>query len=65
MSATKSGGTASRKRAKDSAMAAAMAKDGVKRSTMRDPITRALVGIDSFYHRIGRMGGGDKSRIKG
>ena len=62
MSAHKTGGTASRKRAKDSKMASDMARAGVKRSTMRDPITHNLIGIESFYSRIGRMGGG---RIKG
>ena len=48
MGAKKSGGTAGRKRAKDSAMAAQLAKDGVKRTTYRDPITNKIVPIGTY-----------------
>lgn len=45
MGAKKTGGTAGRRRQKDSAAAAQMAKDGVVRRTYRDPITNKLVPI--------------------
>jgi hypothetical protein len=48
MGAKKTGGTASRKRNKDSAMAAQMAKDGVRRTTYRDPITYKIVPIGRY-----------------
>jgi hypothetical protein len=48
MSAKKSGGSAGRQRAKDSAAAAQMAKDGVKRTTYRDPITNKIVPIGRY-----------------
>lgn len=47
MGAKKTGGTASRRRAADSARAAQMAKDGVRRTTYRDPITNLIVPIGS------------------
>ena len=43
MSAKKTGGGSKNKRARDMANAARMAKDGVKRTTFRDPITYAIV----------------------
>lgn len=45
MGAKKTGGTGGRRRAKDQAMAAQLAKDGVQRSTYRDPITNKIVPI--------------------
>jgi len=57
MSAKKTGGTAGRRRAKDSAMAAALAKDGVKRNTFRDPITYKMVSIGTYPGGKGKMQG--------
>lgn len=48
MSAKKTGGTAGRNRAKNSAMAAALAKQGVKRTTFRDPITYGIVSVGTY-----------------
>lgn len=48
MGAKKSGGTAGRRRARDSAAAAQLAKDGVKRTTYRDPITNKIVSIGTY-----------------
>lgn len=45
MAAKKNGGTAARNKAKNIAMAAQLAKDGVKRTTYRDPITYKIVPI--------------------
>lgn len=57
MSAKKTGGTAGRRRAKDSAMAAAMKAEGVTRSTCRCPTCHALVSLNSLYAHIGKCGG--------
>jgi hypothetical protein len=43
MSAKKTGGSAGRQRAADSARASFMAAQGVKRTTFRDPITNQIV----------------------
>ena len=48
MGAKKTGGTAGRRRAKDSAAAAQLAKDGVKRHTYRDPITYKIIPIGAY-----------------
>lgn len=48
MGAKKTGGTAGRRRAADSAAAAFMAKMGVKRTTYRDPITYQMRPIGSY-----------------
>lgn len=48
MSAKKTGGTAGRNRAKNSAMAAMLAKQGVKRTTFRDPITNNIVACGTI-----------------
>lgn len=45
MAAKKGGGTAARMRNKNQEMAARMAKEGVKRTTYRDPITYKIVPI--------------------
>lgn len=45
MGAKKSGGTASRQKAKNAKMAADMARAGVQRTTYRDPITNRIVPI--------------------
>jgi hypothetical protein len=45
MGAKKTGGSAGRLRNKNQEMAARMAKEGVKRTTYRDPITNKLVPI--------------------
>lgn len=58
MSAHKSGGGAGRNRAKNQAMAAQMAKDGVKRTSMRCPITHKIVGLGMVWR-------GEGKRIKG
>lgn len=47
MSAKKTGGTVGRTKAKNQAMAARMVKEGVKRTTYRDPITNRIVAIGS------------------
>jgi len=52
MSAFKSGGTASRLRAKNSAMAAAMKAAGVARHVFRCPICHNLVSLAHGYHHI-------------
>lgn len=52
MSAKKTGGTAGRNRAKNQAMAAQMAKDGVKRTTYRDPITNKMIPIGSVPGKV-------------
>ncbi len=52
MAAKKTGGTAGRRRAKDSAAAAQMAKDGVKRTTYRDPITNKIVPIGRYPGKV-------------
>lgn len=46
MSAKKTGGTAGRRRAKDSAMAAELARLGVKRTTCNCPVCHKLVSMD-------------------
>lgn len=51
MSARKSGGTAGRRRAADSAMAAQLAKDGVKRTTFRCPITYKMLPVGAYPGR--------------
>ena len=51
MSARKSGGTAGRRRAADSAMAAQLAKDGVKRTTFRCPITYKMLPFGAYPGR--------------
>lgn len=57
MSAKKSGGTAARRRAADSAMAAVLAKRGVKRTTFRDPITNSIVSCGTYPGTKGKMKG--------
>lgn len=52
MSAKKTGGTAGRNRQKNSAMAAQMAKDGVTRTTYRDPITNKMVPIGTVPGKV-------------
>ena len=54
MAAKRSGGTAGRQRTKNQAMAAAMAAQGVKRSTAKCPMCHALVAIGSLYGHIGK-----------
>lgn len=56
MSAKKSGGTAARKRAKDSEMAAMMKAKGIKRSTMKCPMCHKQVGIESLFKHLGSGG---------
>lgn len=48
MAAKKTGGTAGRRRAADSARAAYMAAHGVKRTTFRDPITNNIVACGTY-----------------
>lgn len=48
MAAKKGGGNAGRQRQKDSEMAARMAREGVKRTTYRDPITYKIVPIGRY-----------------
>lgn len=45
MSAKKTGGGAGRQRAKNQAMAASMAAQGIKRTSCRCPICHKLVGL--------------------
>ena len=47
--------TAANTKAKNQAMAAQMAKDGVKRTTMRDPITTRMVSIAAFPYMVGKL----------
>jgi hypothetical protein len=51
MAAKKTGGTAGRRRAADSAMAAELARRGVKRTSFRDPITNKLVPMGTYPGR--------------
>ena len=46
MSAKKTGGSAGRQRQKDSAMAADMAKRGIKRNTCKCPVCYKTVGVE-------------------
>lgn len=52
MSAKKTGGTAGRQRAKNQAMAAAMAAQGIKRNTCRCPVCHHLVSLGSIQAHI-------------
>jgi hypothetical protein len=52
MAAKKTGGTGTRTKAKNQAMAAAMKIQGVKRSICRCPICHGLVGIERIYAHI-------------
>lgn len=54
MAAKKSGGTAARQREKNSAMAAMMKAQGIKRTTTRCPVCHKLIGIDGLYHHVGK-----------
>ena len=56
MAAKKTGGTGARKRAKDSAMAAAMKAAGIERGVCRCPVCHALVGLGGLYSHLGRCG---------
>ena len=57
MSAKKTGGTAGRQRAADSARAAWMAAKGIKRTMMRDPITYKMVPIKAKGSEKGKCWG--------
>ena len=48
MGAKKSGGNANRQKVKNQEMAARMAREGVKRTTYRDPITYRIVPIGRY-----------------
>jgi ribosomal protein L37AE/L43A len=52
MSAKKTGGTAGRLRAKNSAMAAAMKAEGIQRHTAKCPVCHRAVAISSMYAHI-------------
>lgn len=54
MAASSSKGTAGRLRERNSAMAARMKAEGVKRSTMKCPVCHQLVGIASLYSHLGK-----------
>lgn len=57
MSAKKSATSAGRQRAADSARAAFMAAKGIKRTTMRDPITNRMVPIKARGSENGKIWG--------
>lgn len=54
MSAKSSGGTASRLRAKNAAMAAAMKAAGIKRSSCLCPMCHAIVSLSALYGHLGK-----------
>jgi hypothetical protein len=57
MSAKKTGGARANKRAADVARASAMAKQGVKRTTFRDPITGNIRPVGSYPGMSGAIKG--------
>jgi hypothetical protein len=52
MSAKKTGGTAGRMRAKNSAMAAALKAAGIERHTGKCPVCNRIVSLGSIYNHI-------------
>jgi hypothetical protein len=52
MGAKKTGGTAGRQRAKDSAMAAALKEAGIERNIARCPCCHKTISVHSLYNHI-------------